>query len=615
MKRALRANLMVFLIIIFFLFIQSCSSSDNPQSLKLNILHINDSHSHLEADSAGVNMIFDGIKAKAFLGGFARIKTAVDYFKSTRQNVLFVHAGDAVQGTLYFTKFQGDADIDFLNFIGIDVMTFGNHEFDKGTVIPRKFVDRARFDIVSANIDFSQEPHINERVKPYVIKSYGNDLIAIIGVTTEETETTSSPGPTVKFNKIIDSLKKTISKIEAMGINKIIVISHIGYDADKKVAKEIKGIDVIVGGHSHTLLGDEEFTNFGLKPEGKHPTVINRNDGDLVLIVQAWKWGQAIGALMVDFDEKGKIKNYKGENILLISDRFVQGNQDIPHDSEIYKKIISSINASKGLRIFPENADVLNLLTPLKAQIDDFRKQVLAVAEDDIIRGLNSGAGPLVIDSFVVKMEADIGLINRGSIRKDLYAGKITLGDVYEVLPFGNTLCLLYLKGSEIKQALEDGIDYQLTRYPDSPHYPYVSGFTYSVKPLAEKGNRVYGLMKKKSDGAFEPLLMDRIYKFVTVNFIAKQGGDGFVFFNSYQGNVIDTGLIDAEVFTEYLSSQKSVKNPTEERIKIDNSPLQALIMQYIIFEYKNIFLTENTRRDRQLLKIEQTRRALTLSA
>lgn len=575
------------ILMLFFFIIQSCSSSTHNDSLRLSILHLNDTHSHLEPDSAGVNMVFDEINAKGFLGGFARIKTAVDDFKKTRQNTLFVHAGDAVQGTLYFTKFQGDADIDFLNLIAIDVMTFGNHEFDKGTLIPKKIVDKANFDIVSANIDFSREPYINERVKPYVIKYYGKQAVAVIGVTTEETEGISSPGPTIKFKNVIESLKKTVQEIESKGINKIIVLSHIGYDADMRVAEEVRGIDVIVGGHSHTLLGDDEYDDFGLQPEGPYPTVITRGEDDVVLIVHAWKWGNAIGALMVDFDEKGKIRDYKAEQLLLINDRFVQKGKDILPDSETYKKIIDSINKSKGFKIFSEDKEVLTMLAPLKAQIEDLKRQVITVAEDDLIVGLNSGPGPLVIDGFVLKTNVEIGLINRGSIRKDLSSGNITLGDVYEVMPFANTLCLINLKGSEIKQLLEDGIDYQIVHNPNDPYYPYVSGLTYTVKPHASKGNRVNGLMRIKTDGSVEPLHAESIYKFVTVSFIAKQGGDGYKFFNTYRGNIIDTGLIDADVFVEYLASHKSVKNPTEERIRIDTTDIQALKSYYIILAYQ----------------------------
>ncbi|MCX8027979.1 MAG: 5'-nucleotidase/apyrase family protein [Thermodesulfovibrionales bacterium] len=595
------------LLIPFIVFIVlSCTSSTQQKSLTLNILHINDTHSHLEPDSGGVNMVFNGIATKAFLGGFSRIKTAVDRYRETRQNVLFCHAGDAVQGTLYFTKFQGDADIEFLNLIGIDVMTFGNHEFDKGTIVPKKLVKNARFDIVSANIDFSQEPEIHSKVRPYVVKYFNSQPVAIIGVTTEDTVTISGPLPTIKFTDVIETLKVTVKEIEDKSIDKIIVISHIGYDADKKVAQEVSGIDVIVGGHSHTLLGDKEYSDFGLVPEGSYPTVIKKNNGDVVLIVQAWKWGQVLGAITVDFDEQGKIKDYKAEQVILINDRFIQNRQEIHHDSETYNKIIDSINRSNGIRIFPEDTEVLKYLAPLKTQIDDLKRQVLAVAEDDLIIGLNSGPGPLVIDSFVAKTNADIGLINRGSIRRNLSTGDITLGDVYEVMPFGNTLFIVYLKGYEIKQILEDGIDFQVTHNPNDPYYPYVSGIKYSVRPKEIKGRRVYELFKKNNDGTIESLNMVDVYKFVTIGFIAKQGGDGFVFFNNFKGNVIDTGLLDVDVFSEYLSYQRTIYNPTEERIRIDVSSNIQQTMTYLLFAIYNFEIHTLSKRLQKPCKLDK---------
>ncbi len=574
---------------ILFICVQSCStftneSSTNGHTLKLNLLHLNDTHSYLDPSSLGWNMVFEGTNATAFLGGFTRLKTAIDEVRRTRDNVLLVHAGDAVQGTLYFTKFQGDADIELLNHIGVEVMTFGNHEFDKGLTVPKKFVENARFPIVSANIDFTKEPSIGEGVKPYVIKYYDNKPVAIIGVTTEDTTNISSPGPTIVFNNVAESLKKTIAELEAMGINKIIVLSHIGYERDKRIAEEVKGIDVIVGGHSHTLLGDDEYVSFGLDPEGPYPTVVNRVDGETVLIVQAWKWGQVLGLLSLEFDKDGKVIDYKGEQLIVVNDRFMQNRQVIPPESADYKKIVSSIKNSKGLKIFSEDPKTENLLTPLRSQLEQFYKQVLTVAEDNLVIGLNSGPGPLVIDSFVAKTGADIGIINREAIRTNLSKGNITVGNVYELLPFNDTLCLTDLTGKELKQVLEEGIDFQISRSPSNPGYPYVSGLVYEVQPHLTKGNRVSGLWKKRPDGSLQPIEMDKVYRLVTINFIALQAGDGFDFFRTFKGTVTDTGFVDAEVFSEYLSSQRSIKNPTEVRIRINNTG--ALKTDYIIFVF-----------------------------
>ncbi len=109
------------------------SSSQQPQPLTLTVAHINDTHSHLDAsDNEWETFVIDGVNTSVKVGGVTRLKTALDELRGSRENVLFLHAGDAVQGTLYFNVFQGDADFDFLNYLGVDAMTFGNHEFDKG---------------------------------------------------------------------------------------------------------------------------------------------------------------------------------------------------------------------------------------------------------------------------------------------------------------------------------------------------------------------------------------------------------------------------------------------------------------------------------------------------
>jgi len=142
----------------------ACGSGEQSQPHTLTIAHINDTHSHLEpSDNEWETFVIDGVNTSVKIGGVTRLKTALDELRSLRGNVLFLHAGDAVQGTLYFNVFQGDADFDFLNYLGVDAMTFGNHEFDKGAAMAGRFVARAAFPILSANIDVSREPSLAGR--------------------------------------------------------------------------------------------------------------------------------------------------------------------------------------------------------------------------------------------------------------------------------------------------------------------------------------------------------------------------------------------------------------------------------------------------------------------
>mgnify|MGYP001806975267 CR=1 FL=1 len=137
----------------------------------------------------------------ARLGGFARLKTALDEARAGHPACLTLHAGDAVQGTLYFNVFQGRADFELLNRLGIDAMTLGNHEFDKGPGLTGRLVDLARFPVVSANIDASGEPALAGKLRPYVIRELAGRRVGIIGVTTPGTPNLVADVGGTRFHK------------------------------------------------------------------------------------------------------------------------------------------------------------------------------------------------------------------------------------------------------------------------------------------------------------------------------------------------------------------------------------------------------------------------------
>lgn len=572
MKNPCKLRHLSFLLLVIFTFISSCSHTHEYQhrALSLTIAHLNDTHSHLESDRDAEIIKFDGVDTKVFLGGFPRLKTALDKMRGESENFMLLHGGDAVQGTLYFTLFNGDADIELLNLLGFFAMTFGNHEFDRGPELTDKFVSRINFPILSSNIDFSGIPSIARKVKPYLIKNYSGERVAIMGLTTENTAIVSNPGRDIKFNDIKSSAAKTIAELKEMGINKIIVISHIGYDEDIKLGKSVSGIDVIVGGHSHTLLGDKDaFGALGIKPQGSYPTVVKCPQGKDVLIVQAWRWGRVIGLLKVDFDEMGDVKGYSGNPVLVMGPVFIQDKKEIPHDSDKYKRILQIISESKIAGIYDEDTTAKNLLLPYKVELDALMKSVIAEAKEDLIGGLNSGLGPIIADSMTWKTGAQIAILNRGGVRRDIYTGDISVGAVMEVLPFSNTLFLLELTGVDIKMALEEGVDFQLSYNPSNPLYPYVSGMTYTVDRSSNKGDRISEIRIKNHQGVYESLNMQQTYRLVTNSYIALQGGDGYASLKDFKGYKYDTGLLDSDVFIEYLRYLKTVANPSEERIRL----------------------------------------------
>ncbi|MBN1615200.1 MAG: 5'-nucleotidase C-terminal domain-containing protein [Deltaproteobacteria bacterium] len=569
--------------------VQGCLHGGGPASkpcadFTLTIAHLNDSHSHLDpVESAAFPCgAFD---ARLQMGGIARVKTAVDALRDREKNLLFLHAGDALQGTLYFVRYLGEADAELLNLIGLDAMTLGNHEFDRGTAVTGRFVSAVRFPIVSSNIDVSGDPNLRGRIAPYVVKSLGDEKVAVIGAILEETPVISNPGPDVVFTDAEAGVERAVRELAGRGVNKVIVLSHQGYREDLKMAREIPGIDVIVGGHSHTLLGGTAgnrgaFEGIGLRftPEGDYPTVVQGPTGKRVLVVQAWEWLKVLGLLKVSFDDAGDVQGYEGEPEVIGGAVMIRdasgGFRAVPETSSPYRNVLRCLPAA--VRIYAEDPVAQMMLSAYAKPIEILMKTKVARAATDMIRAENRGPGPVVADSMRWKTAAlarhrcRVAVQNAGGIRADIPAGEITAGTVYTVLPFGNTLVVMDLSGRELKAALEEGADRPYGHDPlRPPPSLYVSGATFRLDREAPKGSRISGIMVDDGDGRFIPLTDECLCSVTTNSFIAR-GGDGNRSFATTRGYRYDTGFIDAEVFMEYLRQlpEATVIEPAGQRIK-----------------------------------------------
>jgi len=552
---------------VFVTLLTGCSTQ--TASFTMSLAHLNDTHSHLAP--AEVNLKIDGIATTAELGGFSRLKTAIDKMRADDPHLLLLHAGDAVQGTLYFTLFNGTIEFDFLNMLGVDAFTFGNHEFDRGGEPIPGWIGRSKFPWLSANIDFSAEPAIAPLVRPYMIKEIRGDKVAIIGVTTETTpQTTINPGKAV-FKDAIESARRQADALTALGINKIILLSHLGYVQDKILASKVAGIDIIVGGHTHSLLGDStKLSAIGLIPEGPYPTELKTPDGKRALVLQAWQWGHMLGRLNVSFTPDGEVSGYSSKAVIPMGGVFSRNGEKVLPNTEPYQGIVNALNKTETALVVAEDPAVAAALAPYTTSLEQFRKNVVAVAADDITVGLNSGPGPLGVDSMLAAVpRAHVAILNYGGVRRSLTAGEISVGDVLEVMPFANTLVLVDLTGDELKQALEEDVDFLITKYGiHSNAMPYLGSATMTVRPTAAKGSRVTAFAIKDREGVYRPVQPAEVYRAVVNAFVAG-GGDGFATIRNATGFRSDTGIIDSDALRNYLRKLGSVSNPTEKRVTV----------------------------------------------
>ncbi|HBS51189.1 MAG TPA: multifunctional 2',3'-cyclic-nucleotide 2'-phosphodiesterase/5'-nucleotidase/3'-nucleotidase, partial [Rhodobacteraceae bacterium] len=275
---------------------------------KLTILHTNDFHSRFEPinkydSGCGAE---DNAEGKCF-GGSARLVTAVNDARARAENSILVDGGDQFQGSLFYTYYKGKVAAEFMNKLGYDAMTVGNHEFDDGPEVLRGFIDTVSFPVLMSNADVTREELLADSIKKSVIIERGGQKLGLIGLTPEDTHELASPGPNVTFSDPVAAVQAEVDRLTAEGINKIIVLSHSGYSVDQKVAAETTGVDVIVGGHSNTYL-----SNTSDRAKGPYPTMVNNT-----AIVQAYAYGKFLGELNVTFDDAGNIMEAAGEPIIM----------------------------------------------------------------------------------------------------------------------------------------------------------------------------------------------------------------------------------------------------------------------------------------------------------
>jgi len=312
--------------------------AEEGKDFTLIIIHTNDVHAHYEPfDSSGGSCDAD----EECWGGSARTAGMIDKIRGEGGNVLLVDAGDQFQGTLFFNQYKGQDARELMNDIGYQVMTLGNHEFDSGPDVLTAFVEQVQFPIVSANLEIAPDMALAPLVKPWLVLEVGGEKVGVFGLITEELASLSSPGPNIKTTNAVEAAKKAIAALEEQGVNKIIALTHIGYLADQDLASKVDGIDVVVGGHSHTLL-----SNTDAAASGPYPTVVKSPNGQSVLVVTDGAYAKNLGDLQVTFDSAGIVQSWDGGPIPL--DDNVAANSAI---AEVVARLAKPIEELKMTKV------------------------------------------------------------------------------------------------------------------------------------------------------------------------------------------------------------------------------------------------------------------------
>ena len=494
----------------------------------LTILHTNDFHARFEPISkydSGCGEE-DNAEGKCF-GGSARLVTAVAEARARTNNSILVDGGDQFQGTLFYTYYKGKLAAEMMNKLGYDAMTVGNHEFDDGPEVLRGFMDAVDFPVLMSNADVSGEELLAGKLAKSTVIERGGEKLGLIGLTPQDTDELASPGPNIVFTDPANAVQGEVDKLTEMGVNKIIVLSHSGYKVDQAVAAGTSGVDVIVGGHSNTLL-----SNTNERAEGAYPTMVGET-----AIVQAYAYGKFLGELNVTFNDAGEITEAKGEPII------VDGG--VAEDAATKARIMEAA-----------------------APLEEIRNKVVANAgaaiEGDraVCRVQECAMGNLVADAMLARVKdqgIEVAIANSGGLRASIDAGDVTMGEVLTVLPFQNTLSTFKVSGETLMAALENGVS-QMEEVKG--RFPQVSGMSFTVDASEEVGSRV-------SDVMVGGMALDvgKMYGVVSNNYV-RGGGDGYKMFRDAQ-DAYDFGPDVADVLAEYLAAQGPYAPYTDGRIAL----------------------------------------------
>lgn len=473
---------------------------------KLTLLHTNDHHGRFWANNDGEW----GLAARATL-----IQELRDQVKKAGGHVLLLDAGDVNTGVPQSDVQDAEPDFRGMAKLKYDVMALGNHEFDNPLKTIMKQNEWAGFPFVSANI---YDKSSKKRIFPSHIQKEIDDLkVTVFGLTTEDTPEKSTHGrdPKVYFTPAVEEAKKLVPALRKDS-DVLIAVTHIGHYPDEShgphspgdvtLARQVNGIDLIVGGHTQKPL---------FEPDVQNGTVI----------VQAYEWGKYVGKVDLEILD-GKVKLVKSELI--------------------------PVNLKDSKRKIPEDQAMLALLKPFKEKggkgllVEIGKVDGELVGRRDVVRNQETNLGNLITLAYREKFKADVGLTNSGGIRDSFYPGKITLENIITVLPFGGEIVTKEMKGSELEDYLENAFG----KFPSGlmlGGFPQLSG----VKVRLDKKSRKIKELKVGD----QPVEKDRNYVVALPKFIATEG-DGY----PKVENFVSYGFIDADIVKEYIQRKKDLK-------------------------------------------------------
>ncbi|CAL8312143.1 unnamed protein product [Lota lota] len=527
---------------------------DWTRAWDLVLLHTNDVHARMEATSRDSGKCFPA-KDPCF-AGVARRAWQVNDIRKREENVLLLDAGDQFQGSVWFNFYKGAEAAHFMNLLKYDAMALGNHEFDNGVEgLVKPFLEDVNFPVLSANIqaDDTLAPMLAGRFSPYKILTVGQQKVGIVGYTSQETTALSQPGPHLEFGEEVSAVQLQVDKLLTLGVNKVIALGHSGFAMDQEIARKVRGVDVVIGGHTNTFLYTGSPPSSEV-PAGPYPFLVKSEQGRDVPVVQAYAFGKYLGYLKVTFDAEGNVLNATGNPILL--------NSSVPEDQSVVGEVQTW---RQNLTVYSSKV-VGKTLVFLNGSFEECR-----------FRECN--LGNLICDAMIhnnMKYADELQwnhvsacLLNGGSVRNSIDErssdGDITVEDLMAVMPFGGTFDLVQVRGATLLKAFEHAV----RRYGGSfGEFLQVSGIRVEYDLSRPPGQRVRSLRVLCTScrvPRYEEVEEQAEYKVVLPSYLVT-GGDGFTVIRDEKLKH-DSGDMDISVLVNYISERQKVHPALEERI------------------------------------------------
>ncbi|HEX5792431.1 MAG TPA: 5'-nucleotidase C-terminal domain-containing protein, partial [Rheinheimera sp.] len=493
---------------------------------------------------------------------------------------LLLHGGDAFKGSAYFELFEQRINIDVLNRLQIDAMALGNHEFDIGLTKLADFINKVNFPLLAANVDTQAEPLLagSHNLKPYslfavqnnqltaiagVNQAAGREVVAVFGLALEDMRAIAPDTGALVFQSEVQSAQRTVDQLSAQGIKHIIALTHLGHQRDLALAGAVNGIDAIVGGHSHSLLGD--FRHWHLGQQRRYAAMISNPDGvGKTCVVQAGQFAQAVGQATLTFNAAGGLAGCSGENTLLAgtdyfttaqrneqsriaqikqaqTERYIASQprtaivaEDATLRAVLDSKYLPAVQQAYGDIISVTSAEVAHVRLPGSGGSDSHGSALAGHIADAMLWYINTEA----VQRFS-KRPVQLALIGAGNIRAPLPAGEVREGNIrLEVLPFNTPLSVLSIKGSELRALLSGIIGQSVVAGAHTGKYPYVAGIRYIAKQSGPDSVLLTQLDIKQGN-QWQPIDDKARYTLVTTSYLA-DGNDGWQLLQQVQADNTD---------------------------------------------------------------------------